>query len=163
MSSVSNGLYFLTLPLASCALSIRQKECRKSLGCALYIRCALYIEKYGTSKSNRILLPLLKTTQSKFKQNDNFLQSILLLYFCIALCNTKGKKTKISWHKILQQFSFCQIWEENNVWMLHNMTPLKTDITELSVNKRKRCIHVNPECYFFKKKSKSEVSFVSQV
>ena len=67
MSSVSNGLYFLTLPLVSvmrviyqkirharylskntsCALSIHQKECRKSLGCALYIRCALSIEKYG--------------------------------------------------------------------------------------------------------------------
>ena len=31
----------------SCALSIHQKECRKSLGCALYIRCALSIEKYG--------------------------------------------------------------------------------------------------------------------
>jgi len=58
VSSVSNGLYFLTLPLVSvmiviyrkmwCALSIHQKECRKSLGCALYIRCALSIEKYGT-------------------------------------------------------------------------------------------------------------------
>ena len=33
----------------SCALSIHQKECRKSLGCALYIRCALPTEKYGTS------------------------------------------------------------------------------------------------------------------
>ena len=33
---------------------------------------------------------------------------------------------------------FCQkIWEENNVWMLQNMTPLKTDITESSVNKKK--------------------------
>ena len=52
MSSVSNGLYFLTLPLVSvmrviyrkmsCALSIHQKECRKSLG------CALSIEKYGS-------------------------------------------------------------------------------------------------------------------
>ena len=31
----------------SCALSIHQKECRKSLGCTLYIRCALSIEKYG--------------------------------------------------------------------------------------------------------------------
>ena len=60
MSSVSNGLYFLTLPLVSvmrviyrkntsCALSIHQKECRKSFGCALYIRCALSIEKYGNS------------------------------------------------------------------------------------------------------------------
>ena len=69
MSSVSNGLYFLTLPLVSvmrviyrkirlarylskntsCALSIHQKECRKRLGCALYIRCALSIEKYGIS------------------------------------------------------------------------------------------------------------------
>ena len=59
MSSVSNGLYFLTLPLVSvtrviyrkntsCALSIHQKECRKSLGCPLYIRCALSIEKYGS-------------------------------------------------------------------------------------------------------------------
>ena len=87
MSSASNGLYFLTLPLVSvmrviyrkirharylyikrnvekvwgarytlgarylskntsCALSIHQKECRESLGCALYIRCALSIEKY---------------------------------------------------------------------------------------------------------------------
>ena len=27
-------------------------ECRKSLGCALYIRCALSIEKYGKSKYN---------------------------------------------------------------------------------------------------------------
>jgi hypothetical protein len=27
-----------------CALSIHKKECRKSLGCALYIRCALSIE-----------------------------------------------------------------------------------------------------------------------
>jgi hypothetical protein len=26
---------------------MHQKECRKSLGCALYIRCALSIEKYG--------------------------------------------------------------------------------------------------------------------
>ena len=67
VSSVSNGLYFLTLPLVSvmhviyrkirharylskntsCALSVHQKECRKSLGCALYIRCALSVEKYG--------------------------------------------------------------------------------------------------------------------
>ena len=31
----------------SCALSIHQKECRKSLRCTLYIRCALSIEKYG--------------------------------------------------------------------------------------------------------------------
>jgi hypothetical protein len=29
------------------ALSIHQKECRKVLGCALYIRCALSIDKYG--------------------------------------------------------------------------------------------------------------------
>ena len=91
VSSVSNGLYFLTLPLisvmrvihrkirharylyikrnvekvwgarytlgarytsknTSCALSIHQKECRKSLGCALYIRWALSIEKYGNTK-----------------------------------------------------------------------------------------------------------------
>ena len=61
VSSVSNGLYFLTLPLVSvmerylskntsCALSIHQKECRKCLGCALYIRCALSIEKYGIFK-----------------------------------------------------------------------------------------------------------------
>ena len=90
-SSVSNGLYFLTLPIVSvmrviyqkirharylyikrnvekvwgarytlgarylskntpCTLSIHQKECRKSLGCALYIRCALSIEKYGNLK-----------------------------------------------------------------------------------------------------------------
>jgi hypothetical protein len=50
VSSVSNGLYFLTLrQLASCALSIHQKERRKSLGCSLYIRCTLPIEKYGNS------------------------------------------------------------------------------------------------------------------
>jgi hypothetical protein len=48
VSSVSNGLYFLTLPLVSVMHIIyNQKECRKSLGCALYIRCALSIEKYG--------------------------------------------------------------------------------------------------------------------
>jgi len=42
-------------------------------------------------KSNRKLLPLPKTTQSKFKQKDKFLQSILLSYFYIDLCNMKGK------------------------------------------------------------------------
>jgi hypothetical protein len=32
-----------------CALSIHQKECRRSLGCALYVhRCALSTGKYGT-------------------------------------------------------------------------------------------------------------------
>ena len=31
----------------SCALSIHQKECWKNLGCTLYIRCTLSIEKYG--------------------------------------------------------------------------------------------------------------------
>ena len=56
MSSVSNGLYFLTLPLVSvmrviyrkirlCALSILQKECRKSLGCALYIKVRVIYRK----------------------------------------------------------------------------------------------------------------------
>jgi hypothetical protein len=31
-----------------------QKECQKSLGCALYIRCTLSAEKYG----NKFLFPL---------------------------------------------------------------------------------------------------------
>jgi hypothetical protein len=47
-SSVSNGLYFLTLPLVSVMRVIHtSKELSKTLECALYIRCALSIEKYG--------------------------------------------------------------------------------------------------------------------
>jgi hypothetical protein len=38
------------------ASSIHQKECRKSLGCALYIRCALSIEKYGIYISYNLTL-----------------------------------------------------------------------------------------------------------
>jgi hypothetical protein len=84
-----------------------------------------------TLKSNRKLLPLLKTIQSKFKQNDKFLQSILLLYFYIDLYNMKEKKQNFMAQDIVVVRFFCQkIWEENNVSMLHNMTPLKTDITE---------------------------------
>jgi len=63
VSSVSNGLYFLTLLLVSVtrvALSIHQKECRKSLGCVLYIRCALSIEKCGNFC--RYPLPILLVT-----------------------------------------------------------------------------------------------------
>jgi hypothetical protein len=48
VSSVSNGLYFLTLPLVSVMRVIyTSKGMSKSLGCALYIRCALSIEKYA--------------------------------------------------------------------------------------------------------------------
>ena len=58
MSSVSNGLYILTLPLISIMRVIYRKirhalylyfkrNVEKSLGCALYIRCALSIENYG--------------------------------------------------------------------------------------------------------------------
>ena len=58
MSSVSNGLYFLTLPLVSVMRVIYRKirharylyikrNVEKVWGSALYIRCALSIEKYG--------------------------------------------------------------------------------------------------------------------
>ena len=94
MSSVSNGLYFLTLPLVSvmrviyrkirharylskntsCALSIHKKECRKSLGCALYIRCALSIEKYGNWRG---LNCRYHPTSSMAAKNINSEQAIL--------------------------------------------------------------------------------------
>ena len=71
MSSVSNGLYFVTLLLVSVmrviyrkicrVLSIHQKECRKSFGCALYIRRALSIEKYGIFLFNRTILEVFVT------------------------------------------------------------------------------------------------------
>jgi hypothetical protein len=48
VSSVSNGLYFLTLSLVSVMRVIyTSKGMSKRFGCALYIRCALSIEKYG--------------------------------------------------------------------------------------------------------------------
>jgi hypothetical protein len=48
VSSVSNGLYFLTLPLVRVTRVIyTSKGMSKSLGCALYIKCVLSIEKYG--------------------------------------------------------------------------------------------------------------------
>jgi hypothetical protein len=50
VSSVSNGLYLLTLPLVSVMRVIyTSKGMSKKFGCALYIRCALSIEKYGMS------------------------------------------------------------------------------------------------------------------
>jgi hypothetical protein len=50
VSSISNVLYFLTLPLITVLSVIYiSKGMSKSLGCALYIRCALSIEKYGTN------------------------------------------------------------------------------------------------------------------
>ena len=50
VSSVSNGQYFLTLPLVSVMRVIyTSKGMSKKFGCALYIRCALSIEKYGMS------------------------------------------------------------------------------------------------------------------
>jgi hypothetical protein len=43
----------------------------------------------------------------------------------------KEKNQNFMTQDIVVVRSFCQkIWEENNVWMLQNMTPLKTDITE---------------------------------
>ena len=42
-----------------------QKECLKSLGCALYIRCALSFEKYGRlshDKNSKFMFNLLPTT-----------------------------------------------------------------------------------------------------
>jgi hypothetical protein len=48
VSSVSNGLYFLTLPLVSVMRVIyTSKGMSKSLECTLYIRFTLSIEKYG--------------------------------------------------------------------------------------------------------------------
>jgi len=50
------------------------------------------------------------------------------------------ERKKLKFHSTRHCFSSfpCQkIWEENNVWLLQNMTPLKTDITELSENKKK--------------------------
>jgi hypothetical protein len=56
MSSVSNGLYFLTLPLVSVMRVIyTSKGMSKSFGCALYIRCALTIEKDDNIKEIHIL------------------------------------------------------------------------------------------------------------
>jgi hypothetical protein len=49
VSSVSNGLYFLTLLLVRAMRVIyTSKGMSKNLGCALYIRCTLPIEKYGS-------------------------------------------------------------------------------------------------------------------
>jgi len=82
VSSVSNGLYFLTLPLVSvmrviyrkicharylsenmsCALSIHQKECQKSLG------CALSIEKYGHRSFQNIQILCSKYAVTIFPQ-----------------------------------------------------------------------------------------------
>jgi hypothetical protein len=48
VSSVSNGLYFLTVQLVSVMRVIyTSKGMPKILGRALYIRCALSIKKYG--------------------------------------------------------------------------------------------------------------------
>lgn len=56
---------------------------------------------------------------------------------------------------------FCQkIWEMNDVWMLQNMTPLKTDITELSINKKETGAFMYTRNVTLKK---NEVCFVSQV
>jgi hypothetical protein len=55
VSSGSNRLYFLTLPLVSVMRVIyTSKGMSKSLGCALYIRYALFIEKCGNI--NRITI-----------------------------------------------------------------------------------------------------------
>ena len=52
VSSVSNGLYLLTLPLVSVMrVTYTSKGMSKSLGCALYIRCALSIKIYGIYES----------------------------------------------------------------------------------------------------------------
>ena len=99
MSSVSNGLYFLTLPLVSvmrviyrkirhaCYLYIK-KERRKGLGCALYIRCALSIEKYGNSiQSHAICIEQLRLTMVN-TQTYYVLSSIVnnkLLYSILRL------------------------------------------------------------------------------
>jgi hypothetical protein len=48
VASASNSLYFLTITLVSVMRVIyTSKGMSKILGCALYIRCALSIEKYG--------------------------------------------------------------------------------------------------------------------
>jgi hypothetical protein len=58
--SVKNENAQYTLERYERYIKRNQKECRKSLGCALYIRCALYTEKYGILKN---LLPPLASVQ----------------------------------------------------------------------------------------------------
>jgi hypothetical protein len=82
VSSVSNGVYFLTVPLVSVMRVIyTSKGMSKYLGCALYMRCALSIEKYVILKvtqcflqKNIIFLPVFETMFIRFtevlKSND---------------------------------------------------------------------------------------------
>jgi hypothetical protein len=73
-------------------------------------------------------------------------------YIFVLIYATWKEKTKFHGTRHCISSFFCQkTWDENNVWMLQNMTPLKTDITELSINKKHRCIYVHLECYFLKK------------
>jgi hypothetical protein len=74
VSSVSNVLYFLTLPLVSIMRVIyASKGMSKSLGCALYIRCALSIEKYG---------------------------NVLMKIKYTLLINSKGRGIYVDWYSI---------------------------------------------------------------
>ena len=84
MSSVSNGLYFLTLPLVSVMRAIEKyvmrviytsKGMSKSLGCALYIRCALSIEKYGNYFFKTFTIFVYSSTKCRVFANVNLLGS----------------------------------------------------------------------------------------
>jgi hypothetical protein len=55
-----------------------------------------------------------------------FFNPINYCIFILILCNIK-KNLKFHGTRHFISLFFCQkIWEENDVWMLQNMTPLKT-------------------------------------